>query len=87
MYIVETWESDELMMNVTQPSPVWKLRGLGSGKALRLVFYAQNAKGRSENTTLRIHTRSRLALHTGREGIVFLINLLILSIHQFIRGV
>lgn len=45
--------------------PVWKLRGLGSGKALKLLIYAHNARGRSETTTMRVHTLSRLAIHTG----------------------
>nr|XP_032512067.1 hemicentin-2-like [Danaus plexippus plexippus] len=63
-YFVEAWEADELIANVSTILPVWKLQGLGSGKALQLVFYASNARGRSEITTLRIHTLSRLALHT-----------------------
>lgn len=44
---------------------MWKLRGLGSGKALKLLFYAHNARGRSETTTMRLHTLSRLTVHTG----------------------
>ncbi|KOB69998.1 Kin of IRRE-like protein 3 [Operophtera brumata] len=63
-YIVEAWQSDDLLLNVSSSAPVWKLRGLGSGKALKLVFYSHNARGRSENSTVRVHTRSRLALHT-----------------------
>ncbi|CAG9563368.1 unnamed protein product [Danaus chrysippus] len=63
-YFVEAWEADELIANVSTILPVWKLQGLGSGKALQLVFYANNARGRSEITVLRIHTLSRLALHT-----------------------
>ncbi|CAG9792224.1 unnamed protein product [Diatraea saccharalis] len=58
------WELGTLIANVSTPHPVWKLRGLGSGKALKLVFYAFNARGRSDSTTLRVHTLSRLALHT-----------------------
>ncbi|CAG9563457.1 unnamed protein product [Danaus chrysippus] len=63
-YFVEAWEADELIANVSTILPVWKLQDLGSGKALQLVFYATNARGRSDITTLRIHTLSRLALHT-----------------------
>ncbi|XP_049865567.1 synaptogenesis protein syg-2-like [Pectinophora gossypiella] len=63
-YFVEVWESGVLLANVSTATPVWKLRGLGSGKALKLLFYANNARGRSETTTLRVHTLSRLALHT-----------------------
>ncbi|CAG9563425.1 unnamed protein product [Danaus chrysippus] len=62
-YFVEAWESDELIANMSAILPFWKLQGLSSGKALQLVFYAKNARGRSKITTLRIHT-SRLALHT-----------------------
>ncbi|KAL4709359.1 hypothetical protein ACJJTC_007091 [Scirpophaga incertulas] len=64
VFFVEAWESGTLVANASTPTPVWKLRGLGSGKALRLVFYAHNARGRSETVTLRVHTLSRLALHT-----------------------
>ncbi|CAK1578731.1 unnamed protein product [Parnassius mnemosyne] len=63
-YIVEVWETDTLIANVSTTTPVWKLHGLGSGKALTLLFYASNARGRSEITTLRVHTLSRLALQT-----------------------
>ncbi|XP_039746464.1 hemicentin-1-like [Pararge aegeria] len=63
-YFVEAWEAGSLVANVSTVTPVWKLQGLGSGKALKLVFYANNARGRSEVTTLRVHTLSRLALHT-----------------------
>ncbi|XP_026491484.2 nephrin-like [Vanessa tameamea] len=63
-YFVEAWELDTLIANVSTIMPVWKLQGLGSGKELTLVFYANNARGRSEITTLRVHTLSRLALHT-----------------------
>ncbi|KAL0884209.1 hypothetical protein ABMA27_016211 [Loxostege sticticalis] len=64
IYFVEAWEAGTLIANASTPTPIWKLRGLGSGKALKLVFYAHNARGRSETTTLRVHTLSRLALHT-----------------------
>ncbi|XP_028164634.1 hemicentin-1-like, partial [Ostrinia furnacalis] len=64
IYFVEAWETGTLIANASTPTPTWKLRGLGSGKALKLVFYAHNARGRSETTTLRVHTLSRLALHT-----------------------
>ncbi|RVE52253.1 hypothetical protein evm_003043 [Chilo suppressalis] len=64
IYFVEAWEAGTLIANVSTSQPLWKLRGLGSGKALKLVFYAYNARGRSESTTLRVHTLSRLALHT-----------------------
>lgn len=64
-YFVEAWESGHLQANVSTAIPVWKLRGLGSGKALKLLFYAHNARGRSETTTMRVHTLSRLAIHTG----------------------
>lgn len=64
-YFVEAWEMNTLIANVSTITPIWKLQGLGSGKELTLVFYANNARGRSEVTTLRIHTLSRLALHTG----------------------
>ncbi|XP_014358166.2 nephrin [Papilio machaon] len=63
-YVVEAWETEVLVANVSATAPVWKLHGLGSGKALTLVFYANNARGRSEITTLRVHTLSRLALQT-----------------------
>ncbi|XP_045491964.1 hemicentin-2-like [Colias croceus] len=63
-YFVEVWEAGELIANVSTITPVWKLQGLGSGKALKLAFYANNARGRSEVTTMRVHTLSRLALHT-----------------------
>ncbi|KAJ2950567.1 hypothetical protein O0L34_g8813 [Tuta absoluta] len=65
-YFVEVLdpETRTLLANVSTALPVWKLRGLGSGKALQLSFYAHNARGRSETTTLRVHTLSRLALHT-----------------------
>ncbi|CAH2092461.1 unnamed protein product [Euphydryas editha] len=63
-YFVEAWEMDTLIANVSTITPLWKLQGLGSGKELTLVFYANNARGRSEITTLRVHTLSRLALHT-----------------------
>ncbi|CAG9563471.1 unnamed protein product [Danaus chrysippus] len=59
-YFVEAWEGEELIANVSTILPVWQLQGLRSGKALHLVFYAFNAGGRSELTTLRIHTSSRL---------------------------
>lgn len=58
---------DTLIANVSTITPLWKLQGLGSGKELTLVFYANNARGRSEITTLRVHTLSRMALHTGTE--------------------
>ncbi|XP_059051345.1 synaptogenesis protein syg-2-like [Achroia grisella] len=64
IYFVEAWEAGTLIANASTPTPIWKLRGLGSGKALKLIFYAHNARGRSEVTTLRVHTLSRLALHT-----------------------
>ncbi|XP_063636218.1 nephrin-like [Cydia splendana] len=64
LYFVEAWEHDTLLTNASSISPVWKLRNLGSGKAVKLVFYASNARGRSETTTLRVLTLSRLALHT-----------------------
>ncbi|CAG9563436.1 unnamed protein product [Danaus chrysippus] len=63
-FFVEAWEADELIANVSTIFPIWKLQGLGSGKALQLVFYAYNSRGRSEITTLRIHTLSTLALNT-----------------------
>ncbi|CAH0721447.1 unnamed protein product, partial [Brenthis ino] len=63
-YFVEAWEMNTLIANVSTITPIWKLQGLGSGKELTLVFYANNARGRSEVSTLRIHTLSRLALHT-----------------------
>lgn len=68
MYIAEAWETNELVLNSSRSSPVWYLRGLGSGKALKLFLFSQNARGRSENTTLKIQTRSRLALNTGNIG-------------------
>ncbi|XP_050679946.1 nephrin-like [Leptidea sinapis] len=64
IYFVEVWEAGQLIANVSNITPIWKLQGLGSGKALKLVFYASNARGRSELNTLRVHTLSRLALHT-----------------------
>ncbi|XP_053600327.1 nephrin-like isoform X1 [Plodia interpunctella] len=64
IYFVEAYESGSLIANTSTPTPVWKLRGLGSGKTLKLIFYAHNARGRSEITTLRVNTLSRLALHT-----------------------
>ncbi|XP_045520982.1 hemicentin-1-like [Pieris brassicae] len=63
-YFVEAWAAGELIANVSTITPVWKLQGLGSETALKLVFYANNARGRSEVTTIRVHTLSRLALHT-----------------------
>ncbi|XP_026326855.1 nephrin-like [Hyposmocoma kahamanoa] len=63
-YFVEVWESGHLLANVSTAIPVWKLRGLGSGKALKLLIYAHNARGRSETTTMRVHTLSRLTIHT-----------------------
>ncbi|XP_028025844.1 nephrin-like [Bombyx mandarina] len=63
-YIVEVWETGNLIANVSSSVPVWKLDDLGSGKALKLYFYAHNARGRSDITKLRVHTLSRLALHT-----------------------
>ncbi|KOB67707.1 Uncharacterized protein OBRU01_12954, partial [Operophtera brumata] len=39
-YCVEAWESGNLVLNVSTSTPIWKLRGLGSGKTLKLVFYA-----------------------------------------------
>lgn len=64
-YFVEVWETKNLIANVSTPLPAWILRGLGSGKTLKLVFYAFNARGRSEPATLRINTLARLALPTG----------------------
>ncbi|VVC91099.1 unnamed protein product [Leptidea sinapis] len=64
IYFVEVWEAGQLIANVSNITPIWKLQGLGSGKALKLVFYASNARGKSELNTLRVHTLSRLALHT-----------------------
>ncbi|XP_075972133.1 kin of IRRE-like protein 2 isoform X2 [Anticarsia gemmatalis] len=63
-YFVEVWEAKNLVANVSTPLPAWILRGLGSGKMFKLVFYAYNARGRSEATAMRINTLSRLALHT-----------------------
>ncbi|CAG9563466.1 unnamed protein product [Danaus chrysippus] len=63
-YFMEAWEADELIANVSTILPVWKLQGLRFRKALQLVFYANNARGRSEITTLRVHTLSRLAIYT-----------------------
>lgn len=65
MYVVEAWESGKIVLNETSLQPVWKLHDLGSGKALKLLFYAFNAKGKSETTKLRVHTLTRMALHTG----------------------
>ncbi|CAB3228781.1 unnamed protein product [Arctia plantaginis] len=64
-YFVEVWEAKNLIANVSTPLPAWILRGLGSGKTLKLVFYAFNARGRSEPAILRIKTLARLALPTG----------------------
>ncbi|KOB72544.1 Uncharacterized protein OBRU01_12964, partial [Operophtera brumata] len=64
IYFVEAWESNTLILNLSNPSPVWRLRGLGPGNALKLIFYAYNARGRSEAVLLKMHTLSRLALHT-----------------------
>ncbi|XP_072941925.1 kin of IRRE-like protein 2 [Epargyreus clarus] len=63
-YFVEAWESGVLIANVSTITPTWKLHGLGSGKVFKLLFYANNARGRSEVTKLKVHTLSRLALHT-----------------------
>ncbi|XP_050561396.1 synaptogenesis protein syg-2 isoform X1 [Spodoptera frugiperda] len=63
-YYVEVWESKNLVANVSTAQPAWILRGLGSGKSLRLVFFAANARGRSETVMMRISTLARLALHT-----------------------
>ncbi|XP_048481086.1 synaptogenesis protein syg-2 [Plutella xylostella] len=63
-YYVEAWAAGSLVANSTAASPLWRLRALGAGRALKMVFYAHNARGRSEAVTLRIHTLSRLALHT-----------------------
>ena len=64
-YFVEVWESKILVANVSTALPAWILRGLGSGKSLKLAFYAANARGRSETVVMRINTLTRLALHTG----------------------
>lgn len=69
-YFVEAWASGVLVANVTAASPTWRLRALGAGRALKMLFYAHNARGQSEAVTLRIHTLSRLALHTGK-GLCF----------------
>ncbi|XP_041972708.1 nephrin-like [Aricia agestis] len=63
-YFLEAWETNMVIANVSRVTPVWKLRGLGSGKALKLRLYARNARGRSEVTVLRVHTLSKMALHT-----------------------
>lgn len=65
MYIVEAWANGMLVANSSAATPLWRLRSLGAGRALKLLFYAHNTRGRSESVTLRIHTLSRLALHTG----------------------
>ncbi|KAG6463570.1 hypothetical protein O3G_MSEX013951, partial [Manduca sexta] len=67
-YVVEAWETGNLVANVSSLQPVWKLQDLGSGKALKLLFYAYNARGRSETNVLRIHTLSHLALHTAKSA-------------------
>lgn len=66
IYFIEVWESNILILNLSNPLPFWKLRGLGPGKALKLVFYAYNARGRSEPAVLKVHTPSRLAIHIGK---------------------
>ncbi|XP_073967206.1 protein turtle-like [Choristoneura fumiferana] len=64
IYFVEAWEQGLLIANASAVMPMWKLRGLGPGKTVKLIFYANNARGRSEMATLKIYTPSSLALHT-----------------------
>lgn len=65
IYFVEAWEQGILIANASAVVPMWKLRGLGPGKIVKLIFYANNARGRSEMASLKIYTPSSLALHTG----------------------
>ncbi|XP_072941593.1 neural cell adhesion molecule 2-like isoform X2 [Epargyreus clarus] len=64
VYLAEVWANEGLVVNSSNGIAVWNLRRLGAKRRLRLVVYAANARGRSENVKFVVKTASKQSPRT-----------------------
>lgn len=63
---VYDWKSGTLQANVSAKFPLFVVGGLDSGKLLKMVIYAANSKGKSENVLLEGFTLKVAEKQTGK---------------------
>lgn len=66
---LEVWDEEHLLANVSAGRAAFSVGGLRAGRALRLVLYSHNSRGRSPTQNLEAYT---LELAEKRTGIIHL---------------